>query len=255
VIELEGVGKSYPGGIHALRDISFSVGRGEFVFLTGPSGAGKSTLLSLLTLQSRPSRGRVLLDGTDLGRLAGSQVPLLRRRMGVVYQDFRLLYDRTVFENVAFALRVLGLPEAEIRRETLAALKNCGLKDKAALNPRKLSGGEQQRVAVARALVHDPGLILADEPTGNLDSDTGWEVVRLLLAAHERGATVVVATHNQAILGAVPKRRITLRAGLVDSDVPATDGGFDEQLPPPAVREVLDHFKDMGLGAGSEAPE
>jgi cell division transport system ATP-binding protein len=255
VIELEGVGKSYPGGIHALRDISFSVGRGEFVFLTGPSGAGKSTLLSLLTLQSRPSRGRVLLDGTDLGRLPAGQVPLLRRRMGVVYQDFRLLYDRTVFENVAFALRVLGLSESEIRRETLAALKNCGLKEKAALNPRKLSGGEQQRVAVARALVHDPGLILADEPTGNLDSDTGWEIVRLLLAAHERGATVVVATHNQAILGAVPKRRISLRAGLVDADVPPPDGGFDEQLPPPSVREVLGHFQGLVLESGGSGLE
>jgi cell division transport system ATP-binding protein len=253
VIELEGVGKSYAGGIRALNDVSFSVGRGEFVFLTGPSGAGKSTLLSLLTLQTRPSRGRVLLDGTELGRLAAGQVPLLRRRIGVVYQDFRLLYDRTVAENVAFALRVLGLGESEIRRETAAALKRCGLADKAGLNPRKLSGGEQQRVAVARALVHDPGLILADEPTGNLDADTGWEIVRLLLAAHERGATVVVATHNQAILGALPKRRIVLRAGSLESDLPGPTGGLDEQLPPPAVRGVADQSMGLHISMETEA--
>jgi len=251
VIELEGVGKSYPGGIQALRDISFTVGRGEFVFLTGPSGAGKSTLLSLLTLQARPSRGRILLDGTELGHLAAGEVPLLRRRIGVVYQDFRLLYDRTVFENVAFALRVLGLPEAEIRRETLAALKRCGLKEKAAMNPRKLSGGEQQRVAVARALVHDPGLVLADEPTGNLDADTGWEVVRLLLSAQERGATVVVATHNQAILAALPKRRLFLRAGLLESDILPAAVGIDEQMPPaaPFMRPEPVHADDREKGS------
>jgi cell division transport system ATP-binding protein len=249
VIQLEGVQKSYPGGILALRDVSFTVGRGEFVFLTGPSGAGKSTLLSLLTLQAKPTRGRVILDGTELGRLGAGQVPLLRRRMGVVYQDFRLLYDRTVFENVAFALRVLALPEDEIKRETLAALKRCGLKDKAALYPHKLSGGEQQRVAVARALVHDPGLILADEPTGNLDADTGWDVVRLLLSAQERGATVVVATHNQAILGALSKRRLSLRAGMLESDVTpeasAFSAGLDEELPPPSVPGLRERFKGM----------
>ncbi len=195
------------------------------MLLSGPSGAGKSTLLSLLTLQSQPSKGRLVLDGTDASRLGKAQVPLLRRKMGVVFQDFRLLYDRTVFENVAFALRVLGLPEAELKRETLAALERCGLKDKAGLNPHKLSGGEQQRVAVARALVHDPGLILADEPTGNLDPETGWEVFRLLLQANERGATVVVATHNQSVLTALNKRCIRLRAGKIESDgLPQTSG-------------------------------
>ncbi len=222
MIELSGVGKSYPGGIEALRDLGFSVARGEFVFLTGPSGAGKSTLLKLLTLQARPSVGRVVLDGVDLGRLAPGQLPLLRRRIGVVYQDFRLLYDRTVFENVAFALRVLGLPESQVRRDTLAALRSCGLEEKAALNPHRLSGGEQQRVAVARALVHDPGLVLADEPTGNLDADTGWEVMRLLASAHGRGATVVVATHNEAVMAALGHRRLLLRAGTLERDLPAS---------------------------------
>ena len=191
MIELQGVSKAYAGDIWALRQVDLKVAHGEFVILTGPSGAGKSTLLRLLNLSARPSAGQVLLEGTDLGRLQGSQVPALRRRMGVVHQDFRLLYDRTVFENVAFALRVLGLAEAEIKRETLAVLERCGLQGKGALNPHQLSGGEQQRVAVARALVHDPGLILADEPTGNLDAENGWEVFKLLLAANLRGATVL----------------------------------------------------------------
>ena len=219
MIELEGVEKSFSGGVRALRDLTFTVDRGEFVFLTGPSGAGKSTLLSLLTLRTRPSRGRVRLEGVDLGRLARSQVPMLRRRIGVVYQDFRLMHDRSVYENVALPLRVLGLPEPEIRRETREALKRCGLVGKEGLNPRRLSGGEQQRVAVARALAHDPGLILADEPTGNLDAETGWEIVRLLMSAHERGATVLVATHNPALLNALPMRRLALNRGGLESDV------------------------------------
>lgn len=238
MIELDAVGKCWPGDIWALRDVSFKVDRGEFVFLTGPSGAGKSTLLSMLTLQSRPSCGRVVVDGVDLGRISSARVPELRRRVGVVFQGFRLLYDRTVFENVAFALRVMGLPEREIRTETLAALERCDLKEKAGLNPRKLSGGEQQRVAVARAIVHDPGIILADEPTGNLDADSAWSVFRLLLDAHERGATVLVATHNQGVLGALAKRRIVLRGGRLESDSVPEDGGLDEELPPPAVAGV-----------------
>jgi cell division transport system ATP-binding protein len=250
MIELESVAKIYPGEIWALRDCNLSVARGEFVLLTGPSGAGKSTLLSLLTLQARPSRGRVILDGTDAGRLSGAQLPFLRRKMGVIFQDFRLLYDRTVFENVAFALRVLGLPEAEIRRETLAALEKTGLAGKAGLNPHKLSGGEQQRVAVARALVHDPGLIIADEPTGNLDPETGWDVFRLLLEANGRGATVVVATHNQAVITALNKRTLRLRGGLVEFDGLPQLGAMDETLPP-LKADPTQRFKDLGGQAGS----
>jgi cell division transport system ATP-binding protein len=230
-----------------------TIGRGEFVLLTGPSGAGKSSLINLLTLQSRPSRGSVLFEGTDLSRLAPKQVPHLRRRMGVVYQDFRLLYDRTVFENVAFALRVLGLGEAEIRRETLAALERCGLREKAGLIPYKLSGGEQQRVAVARALVHDPGLILADEPTGNLDAQTGWEIFRLLLAANQRGATVLVATHNQAVITALQRRTLRLRGGQVESDGLPEAAGLDETLPL-GPGDVLERFKNLG-GQGGGAPQ
>jgi cell division transport system ATP-binding protein len=250
LIQLESVSKVYSGDIWALRDLDLRVARGEFVLLTGPSGAGKSTLLSLLTLQSRPTKGRLVLDGTDASRLTGAQVPLLRRKMGVVFQDFRLLYDRSVFENVAFALRVLDLPEAEIRRETQAVLEKCGLGTKGALNPHKLSGGEQQRVAVARALVHDPGLIVADEPTGNLDPETGWDVFRLLLQANERGATVLVATHNQAVLNALNKRTIRLRAGLIESDGLLQTGALEETLPPPG-KPMLERFQDLGGQAGS----
>lgn len=250
MIELESVSKVYSGDIWALRDCDLKVDRGEFVLLTGPSGAGKSTLLSLLTLQTRPTKGRLILDGTDASRLTKVQVPHLRRRMGVVFQDFRLLYDRTVFENVAFALRVLGLPEAEIRRETLAVLEKCGLAGKAAMNPHKLSGGEQQRVAVARALVHDPGLIVADEPTGNLDPETGWDVFRLLLQAHERGATVLVATHNQAVLNALNKRTIRLRAGLIERDGLPETSALEETLPPTA-KPMLERFQDLGGQSGS----
>ncbi len=218
MIEFDNVSKVYEGDLTALRDVNLRVGRGEFVFLSGPSGAGKSTLLDLLTLEEQPSSGRVVVDGMDVSRLREAQLPALRRRMGIIFQDFRLLWDRTVFENVAFALRVLDLPENEIRRETEAALQRCGLAGKESMNPHRLSGGEQQRVAVARALVHDPALILADEPTGNLDPDTSWDIFRLLLAANERGTTVVVATHNQAVLQSSNKRVVRLRGGLIESD-------------------------------------
>jgi cell division transport system ATP-binding protein len=216
VIEFQGVTKNYEDDVQALRGLDSKIERGEFVFLSGPSGAGKSSILELLTREEKPSSGRVMLDGVDLGRLPDSRIPALRRRMGIVFQDFRLLYDRSAFDNVAFALRVLGLPEAEIRRETTHALERVGLAAKALVKPHKLSGGEQQRVAVARALARDPDLVLADEPTGNLDTETSWEIFKLLLKANERGATVVVATHNQAVIQALGKRVLRLRNGALD---------------------------------------
>jgi len=218
VIEFHGVSKTYEEDVQALRGVDLFVARGEFVFLSGPSGAGKSSILELLTREEKASRGTVLLDGADLGRLHESQVPALRRRMGIIFQDFRLLYDRSAFENVAFALRVLCLPEAEIRRETAAALEKVGLASKGNFKPHKLSGGEQQRVAVARALARDPDLVLADEPTGNLDPETSWEIFKLLLNANERGATVIVATHNQAVIQSLGKRVVRLRDGAIEED-------------------------------------
>ena len=247
MIELHGVSKVFDGDILALRQIQLNIAQGEFVLLSGPSGAGKSTLLSLLTLEDQASQGRLIIDGTDVGRLKARQVSELRRRMGIIFQDFKLLYDRSAYENVAFALRILGLPEPEIRRETHAALERTGLGAKAHLKPHKLSGGEQQRVAVARALVHDPGLILADEPTGNLDPETGWEIFRLLLQANERGATVVVATHNQAMLSGLGKRVVRLRDGLVESDGPWQGPGLDEQLP--LAKPRLDGREGLSGGA------
>jgi cell division transport system ATP-binding protein len=230
VIEFLGVSKTYEEDVTALRGVDFKVGRGEFIFLSGPSGAGKSSILELLTREEKPSSGTVLLDGLDLGRLPDSQVPALRRRMGVIFQDFRLLYDRSAFDNVAFSLRVLGLPEAEIRRETVAALEKVGLASKAAVKPHKLSGGEQQRVAVARALARDPDLVLADEPTGNLDAETSWEIFRLLLKANERGVTVLVATHNQAVIQALGKRVLHLRAGALEAGLAVPPAG--DMMPP-----------------------
>jgi cell division transport system ATP-binding protein len=220
VIDFQSVSKTYEEDVQALRDLNLHVERGDFVFLSGPSGAGKSSILELLTREEKPSSGRVMLDGLDLGRLHESEVPALRRRMGIIFQDFRLLYDRSAFDNVAFALRVLGLPEAEIRRETTVALEKVGLGSRAGVKPHKLSGGEQQRVAVARALARDPDLVLADEPTGNLDAETSWEIFRLLSEVHARGATVIVATHNQAVIQALGKRVIRLRDGRVESDQP-----------------------------------
>lgn len=219
MIEFQDVSKVYKDGsdqVEALRGINLSIARGEFVFLSGPSGAGKSTVLDLLTREEIASSGRVLLGGNDLGKLTVSEVPTLRRRMGIIFQDFRLLYDRSAFDNVAFALRVLGLPEAEIRRETTAALEKVNLSSKASYKPHKLSGGEQQRVAVARALARDPDLILADEPTGNLDQETSMDIFRLLLQANERGATVVVASHNQAAIQSLAKRVVKVRAGRIE---------------------------------------
>jgi cell division transport system ATP-binding protein len=220
VIEFQDVSKIYEEGsdrVEALLGVNLSISRGEFVFLSGPSGAGKSSVLDLLTREEQATSGRVLLDGNDLGKLAESEVPALRRRMGIIFQDFRLLYDRSVFDNVAFALRVLGLPEAEIRRETTAVLEKVGLGDRAQFRPHKLSGGEQQRVAVARALARDPDLVLADEPTGNLDAETSMGIFKLLLNANERGATVIVATHNQGMIQSLAKRVLHVRGGRIEA--------------------------------------
>jgi cell division transport system ATP-binding protein len=213
MVEFENVTKIYERDIYAVNDVSFEVRRGEFVFLSGASGAGKSTLLRLLSRQELADQGRVMVDGVELASLSSRQIPLHRRKIGIIYQDFKLLYDRNVYENVAFALRVLGLSKSEIRRETELVLEKVGLSHRAFHNPHKLSGGEQQCVAVARALVHDPFLVLADEPTGNLDEDTSWRIFELLLDAQARGATVMVASHNQNIIRKLKKRTLVLQEG------------------------------------------
>jgi cell division transport system ATP-binding protein len=210
--------KSYLAGSFALRDVSLEVGRGEFVFLTGPSGAGKTTLLKLLFAAERPSEGQVVVLGRNIGRLGPSAVPPLRRRIGVVFQDFKLLPRRTVEENVRLSLDVIGTPRREARARVFAVLKQLGLQHRRFHHPLSLSGGEQQRVALARALVNEPQILLADEPTGNLDPELTREIMDLIAAAATRGTTVLVATHAMHIVERYGKRAVRLEGGRIVED-------------------------------------
>jgi len=218
LIELEGVFKVYPGGRVALHDVSLSVEEGEFVFLVGPTGAGKSTLLRLLYREELPTRGRVRVAGWEVHRLKPRAVPLLRREVGVVFQDFKLLSDRTVYENVAFALRAVGTPPEGVPGRVRAALELVGLVDRQDAFPRQLSGGEQQRVSIARALANRPRILLADEPTGNLDPETSWEIVKLLSRINLRGTTVLMTTHNKTVVDILRRRVVELQGGRVVRD-------------------------------------
>jgi cell division transport system ATP-binding protein len=218
MIELQSVTKRYSNGLVALSDVSLSIAEGEFVFLIGPTGAGKSTLLRLLYRAEAATRGRVSVAGRDVTRLPGRLVPALRRSMGIVFQDFKLLPRKTSYENVAFALQVTGTPPEEVRPRTLQALEVVGLADRPEALPWQLSGGEQQRVSIARAIVHRPPLLLADEPTGNLDPRTSWEIIQLLSRINLRGTTVVVATHNKLIVDILRQRVVELATGTVVRD-------------------------------------
>jgi cell division transport system ATP-binding protein len=218
MIQLFHVYKQFQGEAPALADVSLHVHKGEFVFVTGPSGAGKSTLMRLVFCAERATSGQLLVFGRNVAKIKASQVPFLRRAIGVVFQDFKLLPDRTVAENVAFPLEVRGAPAKEVQRRVLGILRSLGLELKADKFPLSLSGGEQQRVAVARALVADPALLLADEPTGNLDPDRTLEVMDLLHDANARGTTVVVATHDRMLLHRYKKRVIALERGRVVAD-------------------------------------
>ena len=213
MIETHGLGKAYGRGLYALRDLTFSVGKGEFVFLTGPSGAGKSTLLRLLLLQDRPTEGSAIVNGRNLVRMSRREVQAYRRTVGFVFQDFKLVPTKTVFENVSFALRVLGTPIEQQRRRTYHVLKSVGLQHRLNAYPEELSGGEQQRVAIARALVNEPQLVLADEPTGNLDPDLSLEIMNLFRDINASGTTVLVATHDRELIKWVNRRTIHLEHG------------------------------------------
>lgn len=229
VIAMEHVSKDYQAGISALKDINIRIHKGEFVFIIGSSGSGKSTLLKLLLKETEPTAGKVFVNGKILSRLRRRQVSRYRRGLGVVFQDFRLLKDRNVYENVAFAQRVIEAPMASIRRQVPAMLHMVGLDDKAKSLPDELSGGEQQRVALARALVNNPVILLADEPTGNLDPKNAWEIMELLEEINRRGTTVVVVTHNQEIVDMMQKRVITLHNGILVSD--EQKGGYSYENP------------------------
>ena len=218
MIEINHVYKEYGKDVKALNDVSLVIDRGEFVFIVGTSGAGKSTLLRMIIREGLPTKGSIKIFGRDITRLKSREVPYLRRNIGVVFQDFRLLNDRNVYENVAFTLRVIGSPAKEIRKRVPHALELVGLKDKAFKNPDKLSGGEQQRVCVARALVNRPAVLLADEPTGNLDPGTSMEIMNLLHDINIRGATVIVATHAKEVVNHFQKRVVVLEDGRLISD-------------------------------------
>ena len=234
VISFQHVWKTYPTGTEALRDINLTIPEGDFVFLVGASGAGKSTLVRLLIREEKPTKGKIFVDGTELGRMKRRHLPRYRRKVGLVFQDFKLLPNLTVYENVAFALRVHGEAEHTILARAAEALDTVGLAGKDQTYPANLSGGEQQRVAIARALVHAPRFIIADEPTGNLDPATAWEIMQLFLRINARGATVVMATHNREIVDLLRRRVIAIDAGQVARDDRA--GRYHDDLSKPQIR-------------------
>lgn len=227
MIELKDVRKEYAKGNVALNGVSLKIEQGEFVFIVGDSGSGKSTLVRLLMKEIEPTEGTIVVNGQNLGRLKHRHIPKYRRGIGVVFQDFRLLKDRNIYENVAFAQRVTEKSTRVIKRKVPAALSLVGLAQKYKAFPKELSGGEQQRVAIARAVVNEPAILLCDEPTGNLDPTNSWEIMKLLEEANDRGTTVVVVTHNQEIVNEMQKRVITMKKGVVVSDI--RKGGYQHE--------------------------
>lgn len=224
MIEISKLTKTYDRGTKALRDVNITIDDGEFVFITGRSGSGKSTLIKILLKEVEPTSGRVVVNDMDLGAMPRRYVPKYRRTLGVVFQDFRLLKDRTVYENVAFAQRVIGVPGRTIKDSVPKMLKMVGLSSKYKAFPHQLSGGEQQRVAIARALINQPAVLLADEPTGNLDPQNAREIMKLLEEINRRGTTVIVVTHSREIVDMMKKRVITMDKGVVVSD--EKEGGY-----------------------------
>ncbi len=230
MIQLHNVSLAYQQDASALNNITLKISKGEFVFLTGPSGAGKTSLLRLLYGALTPNRGQVLIDGLNITRLTPSQIPVLRRSVGVVFQDFKLLQNRTVFENVAITLEVLGWGRADIGKKTMHILKQMGIESKYNLITQRLSGGEQQRVALSRALVNDPKILLADEPTGNLDDANKNQILNIFKEANIRGTTVVVATHDRRLIEQSHKRLVTLNKGEIVEQVEKDTAGNDQDI-------------------------
>lgn len=218
MIRFEQVGKKYPNGHIGLHELTFRVRKGEFVFVTGHSGAGKSTMLRLLLAMERPTSGKLLLAGQNLGQITRSQIPFLRRQIGVVFQNHQVLFDRSVFDNVALPLRILGLSQAEINQRVSLALERVSLKEKALQAPADLSTGQQQRVGIARAIVHQPALLLADEPTGNLDPRLAAEIMSVFEDINKLGTTVVIASHDLALIARMRHRMLTLQRGRIIGD-------------------------------------
>ena len=228
MIEMQDVWKTYPDGTHALKGINVRIDAHEFVYLVGPSGAGKSTFMKLIYREERPSKGQIFVNGFNLEKLKQRKIPYVRRNIGVVFQDFRLLPKLTVYENVAYAMEVIEAPKRLIKKRTMEVLELVRLKDKASSLPNQLSGGEQQRVAIARAIVNNPAVIIADEPTGNLDPETSWGIMKLLEEINFRGATIVMATHNKEIVNTMRKRVIAIERGQIARDEARGEYGYED---------------------------
>ena len=218
MIDLKDVSKAYPNGVHALNHVNLHIDKGEFVYVIGATGSGKSTLIKVLNGEIVPDEGTVIVGGVNVGALKHRKVPYYRRNVGCVFQDYRLLPKLTVYENIAFAQRVTETPTRIIKKKVPAALSLVGLAQKYKAFPKELSGGEQQRVAIARAIVNEPAILLADEPTGNLDPTNSWDIMKLLQEANDRGTTVLVVTHNQEIVNEMQKRVVTMKKGVIVSD-------------------------------------
>lgn len=218
MLEMIDVSKIYPGGSVALQDINVRIEQGEFVFIVGPSGAGKSTFFKMLFREVLPSSGKVIVNGHDLVKMTDKEIPYFRRQLGIVFQDYRLLPDRTVYDNVAFAMQVIETPYRKIKRRVNDVLDLVGLRKRAHAYPTELSGGEQQRIAIARAIVNDPILLIADEPTGNLDPETSWEIMDIFREVNESGTTIVMATHDREIVDEMEKRVIAIEHGHIVRD-------------------------------------
>lgn len=228
MIEMKDVYKTYSNGVLAINGISIKINQGEFVYIVGPSGAGKSTFIKLMYLEEKPTKGSIVINGIQLENLKEKEVPYLRRNIGVVFQDFKLLPKLTVYENVAFALEVIGENPKNIKKKVLNVLDLVQLKHKARSFPDELSGGEQQRVSIARSIVNNPPVVIADEPTGNLDPETSWEIMRLLEEINNRGTTVLMATHNKVIVNTIRKRVIAIEDGKIVRDEARGEYGLYE---------------------------
>ena len=227
MIQMDNVYKKYPNGVVAANGISITINKGEFVYVVGPSGAGKSTFIKLMYREEKATSGKVVVCGKDLTTLKNREIPMLRRQLGVVFQDFKLLPRLTVYENVAFAMEVIEEESKEIRKRVMEVLELVGLKHKARMLPSELSGGEQQRVSIARSIVNTPSVLIADEPTGNLDPETSWEIMDIFNEINRRGTTIVMATHNKEIVNTVRKRVIAIEGGLVVRDEYGGDYGYE----------------------------
>jgi cell division transport system ATP-binding protein len=228
VIEMHDVWKVYPNGVEALRGVDVKIDQGEFVYVVGPSGAGKSTFVKLMYREEKPSSGVILINGVNVKRVRDWKIPYLRRNIGVVFQDYKLLPNMTAYENVAFAMEAIEAPRRQIRRRVEEVLELVGLQDRMHALPSQLSGGEQQRVSIARAIVNNPSFLIADEPTGNLDPENSWDIMYLLQEINNRGTTIVMATHNKEIVNTMRKRVIAIEQGVIVRDELQGEYGYED---------------------------